>query len=146
MVFLLLTGVDACVLAVEVELREAGAEASLAVLLFMSTKSDFTTGGCDMTTGCGAGGVDVFIIGLICVDPTFIVGAVDCCIALLTAAAFNIFAIRFEEVTRQLDRFDGNHLRCNCDYRTIQLSLTILLYRVRTIFRDRMPNLNSSWS
>lgn len=88
-----LTGVVvAFVLAVEVELGVAGAEASLTVLLLVSTNSGFTTGGCDMTTGWGAAGADVLIIGFICVDPTFIVG-VDCCIVLLTAAAFNIFAI-----------------------------------------------------
>lgn len=69
-----------------------GAEASLAVLLLISIGSGFTMGGCDMTTGCGADGADVFMIGLICVDPTFIVG-VDCCIVLLTAAVFNIFAV-----------------------------------------------------
>lgn len=79
-------------LTVEVELEVAGAEASLPVLLLVSTTSGFTTGGCDMTTGCGAAGVIVFIIGFICVDPTFIVG-VDCCIVLLTAAAFIIFAV-----------------------------------------------------
>lgn len=57
--------------------------------------SDFIMGGCDMITGCGGGGADEFIIGLICVDPTFIVGAFagDCCIVLITAAVLNIFAV-----------------------------------------------------
>lgn len=72
------------------------AEASLAILLIVSTSSDFISmGGCDMTIGCGGGGAGVLIIGLICVDPTFIVGAFagDCCIVLITAAVFNIFAV-----------------------------------------------------
>lgn len=48
-----------------------------------------------MTRGCGGGGAGVCIIGLICVDPTFIVGAFagDCCIVLITADVFNIFAV-----------------------------------------------------
>lgn len=69
-------------------------EASLAIILLASIDSDFITGGCDMTIGCGGGGAGVFIIGLICVDPTFIVGAFadDCCIVLIIAAVFNILA------------------------------------------------------
>lgn len=94
-----LTGVVvAFVLALEVELRVAGVEASLAVLLFTSIRSAFITGGCDMITGCGAGGADVLMIGFICVDPTFIVGVDDCCIVLLNAVAFNIFAARNKRI------------------------------------------------
>lgn len=70
-------------------------EAPLAIILFMSIGSDFIMGGCDMTTGWGGGSAGVLIIGLIWVDPTFIVGAFagDCCIVLNMAADFNIFAI-----------------------------------------------------
>lgn len=70
-------------------------DVSRAILLLVSIGSDFIICGCDMTTGCGGGGAGVFIIGLICVDPTFIVGAFagDCCIVLITAAVFNIFAV-----------------------------------------------------
>lgn len=70
--------------------------ASLAIVLFLSMGSNFITGDCwDMTIGCGGGGADVFIIGLICVDPTFIVGAFagDCWSVLITADVFNIFAV-----------------------------------------------------
>lgn len=67
----------------------------LPILLFVSISSGLIMGACDMTTGCGGGGAGVFIIGLICVDPTFIVGAFagDCCIVLITADVFNIFAV-----------------------------------------------------
>lgn len=66
-----------------------------AIFLLVSIGSGFITCGCDMTTGCGGGAAGVFIIGLICVDPTFIVGALagDCCIVLITAAVFNILAV-----------------------------------------------------
>lgn len=52
---------------------------SLIVDFMLSFKSVGTIiGCCDKITGCGADViVDVLIIGLICVDPTFIVG-VDC--------------------------------------------------------------------
>lgn len=68
-----------------------GTAVSLMVLLFVSTSSGFSMGGCDMTTGCGAGAL---IIGLICVDPTFIVGA-DCCIVFPKVAVFIIFAVHW---------------------------------------------------
>lgn len=78
---------------------------SLAILFFVSIGSGFITGACDMTTGCGGGGADEFIIGLICVDPTFIVGAFagDCCIVLITAEVFNIFAVIESKLYIQLD-------------------------------------------
>lgn len=92
----ILTGVVVA-FALEVELVVV-AEASLAVLLSM--ESDLM-GGCDMTTGCGAVAFDVLIIGLICVEPTFIVGVV-CCIALPSVAVFNIFAVQINEQNKSI--------------------------------------------
>lgn len=75
----------------EVELSVL-AEESLTVLLFMSIDSGLM-GGCDMTIGCGALTFDEFMIGLIWVDPTFIVDVVDCCIVLPKVAVFSILAM-----------------------------------------------------
>lgn len=75
----------------EDELGALGVDISLTTFLLVSIESGFNIGGCDMTTGCGTGAFDAFIIGLICVDPTFIVGA-DCCIVFPIVAVFNTFA------------------------------------------------------
>lgn len=118
---------------------EIAEDVSLAILLFVSTGSNFIMGGCDITTGCGGGGAEVFIIGLICVDPTFIVGAFagDCCIVLITAAVFNIFAkTKLKSIERRVAFFNDEQYR----------QLTVMLYNVSTIFRDRVSNLNLGWS
>lgn len=84
-------------------------EASLIIFLLVSIGSDFIRGGCDIT-GCGGGSAGVLIIGLICVDPTFIVGAFagDCCIVLYMAAAFNIFAITDNRIIHTINNSFGN--------------------------------------
>lgn len=84
-----LTGVVVA-FAVEVEL-DALTEVSLTMLLFISIESGLMVC-CDMTIGCGAVAFEALIIGLICVDPTFIVGVAECCIALPTLVVFRIFA------------------------------------------------------
>lgn len=77
-----------------------GVEDAADALLIGSDVSSFGIGGCDMTIGCGGAAFDVLIIGFICVDPTFIVGVVDCCcIVLFIAAVFNIFAKLKNEIT-----------------------------------------------
>lgn len=112
----------------------AVAEVSLVMLLFISAASGFRMGGCGMTIGWGAV-FEVLIIGFICVDPTFIVGVADCCIVL--AAVFNIFAIKKKKKT-------FNQIWISIE--SHKNSLTILLYDVCTIFRNRLSNLNCSRS
>lgn len=161
----ILTGVVvAFVLAVTVELRIDGAEVFTMILL-VSAESGFSMGCCEITIGCGAGTFAVLMIGFICVDPTFIVGVADCCIVLLTAAAFIIFAIsnrqfniKSYQITIKMvnislldvDILDGElYLLYQIDIWFTQnhkILLTIMLNDVRPIFRDRLSNLNSCWS
>lgn len=67
---------------------------ALAILLLVSIDSGLMKGCCDMIGCGGCSEAGVLIIGLICVDPTFIVGAVGvCCIVLITVAVLYIFAV-----------------------------------------------------
>lgn len=50
-------------------------DVSFPMIRTLSFGSTVIIGDCERITGCG---IDAFIIGFICVEPTFIVG-VDCC-------------------------------------------------------------------